>query len=195
MCSLQGEHYANMDQIYVAYLRQYCVLAEPKAVFTFCHPNFANASNERSANVEFVMDRPADLMGFAGYFHMNLYKDVTLSIVPSTYSEGMISWFPALIPLRELYRVQPGDTVALNIERKVDDCGVWYEWLLHHTVTVFFFFEHVSAVRPKWLLHIPTSEAPCIIEITQGKCVRQGRSNRPARQAARTVRCAGNPSI
>ncbi|KAL6727154.1 hypothetical protein Aduo_009054 [Ancylostoma duodenale] len=129
----QGEHYANMDQIYVAYLRQYCVLAEPKAVFTFCHPNFANDSNERSAEVEFVIDRPADLMGFAGYFHMNLYKDITLSIVPSTYSEGMISWFPALIPLRELYRVQPGDAVALNIERKVDDCGVWYEWFLHHT--------------------------------------------------------------
>ncbi|KIH56692.1 hypothetical protein ANCDUO_13127 [Ancylostoma duodenale] len=107
----QGEHYANMDQIYVAYLRQYCVLAEPKAVFTFCHPNFANDSNERSAEVEFVIDRPADLMGFAGYFHMNLYKDITLSIVPSTYSEGMISWFPALIPLRELYRVQPGDAM------------------------------------------------------------------------------------
>ncbi|KIH64111.1 Skb1 methyltransferase [Ancylostoma duodenale] len=111
--SRQGEHYANMDQIYVAYLRQYCVLAEPKAVFTFCHPNFANDSNERSAEVEFVIDRPADLMGFAGYFHMNLYKDITLSIVPSTYSEGMISWFPALIPLRELYRVQPGDAVSL----------------------------------------------------------------------------------
>ncbi|KAK6743909.1 hypothetical protein RB195_010917 [Necator americanus] len=129
----QGEYAANMDQIYVAYLRQYCALAEPKAVFTFSHPNFADESNERSAAVAFAIDRPADLMGFAGYFHMNLYKDVTLSIVPSTYSEGMISWFPALIPLRELYRVQPGERVALNIDRRVDDGGVWYEWFLHHT--------------------------------------------------------------
>ncbi|VDL81851.1 unnamed protein product [Nippostrongylus brasiliensis] len=129
----QGEHYANMDQIYVAYLRQYCALAEPKPVFTFTHPNFTNESNERSASIPFEVDRPADIMGFAGYFHMNLYKDITLSIVPSTYSEDMISWFPALIPLRELYRVQPLDKVALNIERKVDEHGVWYEWFLHHT--------------------------------------------------------------
>ncbi|VDO87954.1 unnamed protein product [Heligmosomoides polygyrus] len=127
----QGEHVANMDQIYVAYLRQYCSLAEPKPVFTFTHPNFANMSNERTASIPFELDRPADLMGFAGYFHMNLYKNITLSIVPSTYSDNMISWFPALIPLRELYRVQP---VTLNIERKVDDSGVWYEWFIHHTV-------------------------------------------------------------
>ncbi|PIO60303.1 hypothetical protein TELCIR_18202 [Teladorsagia circumcincta] len=122
-----------MDQIYVAFLRQYCALADPKPVFTFIHPNFDNLSNERSASISFEMDRPADLMGFAGYFHMNLYKDITLSIVPSTYSDDMISWFPALIPLRELYRVLPAEKVTLNIERKVDDSGVWYEWFIHHT--------------------------------------------------------------
>uniref|UniRef100_A0A7I4YC01 Protein arginine N-methyltransferase n=1 Tax=Haemonchus contortus TaxID=6289 RepID=A0A7I4YC01_HAECO len=131
----QGEHVANMDQIYVAFLRQYCALADPKPVFTFVHPNFENKSNERSASISFEMDRPADLMGFAGYFHMNLYKDITLSIEPSTFSDGMISWFPALIPLRELYRVLPTEKVALYIERKVDDSGVWYEWFIHHTDT------------------------------------------------------------
>ncbi|VDM56097.1 unnamed protein product [Angiostrongylus costaricensis] len=133
-CYPQGEYIANMDQIYVAYLRQYCALAEPKPLFTFNHPNFTKESNARSGWVSFEIDRPADLMGFAGYFHMNLYKDIALSIVPSTYSEGMISWFPAVVPLRELYRVQNGDTITLNIERKVDDTGVWYEWFIHHTV-------------------------------------------------------------
>lgn len=131
-CYPQGEYVSNMDQIYVAYLRQYCSLAEPKSLFTFSHPNFSNESNARSGWVSFDIDRPADLMGFAGYFYMNLYKDITLSIVPSTYSEGMISWFPAIIPLRELYRVQNGDKITLNIERKVDDAGVWYEWFIHH---------------------------------------------------------------
>ncbi|KAJ1345799.1 hypothetical protein KIN20_000415 [Parelaphostrongylus tenuis] len=121
-----------MDQIYVAYLRQYCALAEPKPLFTFSHPNFTSESNARSGWVSFEIDRPADMMGFAGYFHMNLYKDLALSIVPSTYSEGMISWFPAVIPLRELYRVQNDDKVTLNIERKVDETGVWYEWFIHH---------------------------------------------------------------
>ncbi|VDM72128.1 unnamed protein product, partial [Strongylus vulgaris] len=108
----QGEHFANMDQIYVAYLRQYCLLAEPKPVFTFSHPNLSKISNERNASIGFTVDRPCDLMGFSGYFHMNLYKDISLSIVPSTYSKGMISWFPAVIPLRELVRVQPGDQAS-----------------------------------------------------------------------------------
>uniref|UniRef100_A0A0K0D940 Protein arginine N-methyltransferase n=1 Tax=Angiostrongylus cantonensis TaxID=6313 RepID=A0A0K0D940_ANGCA len=133
-CYPQGEYIANMDQIYVAYLRQYCALAEPKPLFTFNHPNFTMESNARSSWVSFEIDRPADLMGFAGYFHMTLYKGIALSIVPSTYSEGMISWFPAVVPLRELYRVQNGDKITLNIERKVDNTGVWYEWFIHHTV-------------------------------------------------------------
>lgn len=60
----QGEHVANMDQIYVAYLRQYCSLAEPKPVFTFTHPNFANMSNERTASIPFELDRPADVSVF-----------------------------------------------------------------------------------------------------------------------------------
>ncbi|KAE9418954.1 hypothetical protein Angca_008125 [Angiostrongylus cantonensis] len=132
-CYPQGEYIANMDQIYVAYLRQYCALAEPKPLFTFNHPNFTMESNARSSWVSFEIDRPADLMGFAGYFHMTLYKGIALSIVPSTYSEGMISWFPAVVPLRELYRVQNGDKITLNIERKVDNTGVWYEWFIHHT--------------------------------------------------------------
>ncbi|KHJ99241.1 Skb1 methyltransferase, partial [Oesophagostomum dentatum] len=55
------------------------------------------------------------LMGFAGYFYMDLYKGISLSIVPSTYSKGMISWFPALIPLRELFRVHNGDKVSYSI--------------------------------------------------------------------------------
>ncbi|KAK6059155.1 Pex2 / Pex12 amino terminal region [Cooperia oncophora] len=146
----QGEQVASMDQIYVAFLRQYCNLAEPKSVFTFVHPNFDNQSNERSASISFEMDRPADLMGFAGYFHMNLYKDITLSIVPSTYSDDMISWFPAIIPLRELYRVLPGEKVTLNIERKVDDGGVWYEWFIHHTLSYCFIKVLYHVVHVPW---------------------------------------------
>uniref|UniRef100_A0A1I7WX72 HET domain-containing protein n=1 Tax=Heterorhabditis bacteriophora TaxID=37862 RepID=A0A1I7WX72_HETBA len=153
----QGQQIANLDQIYVVFLRQYCSLDESKPVFTFVHPNFLQKSNERSSAIEFKMDRTADLMGFAGYFHMSLYKDIALSIVPSTYSKGMISWFPALIPLRKLHRVKDGDNVSFKlhyriythhnfvhlviqpiqitflIDRKVDNNGVWYEWRLEYT--------------------------------------------------------------
>ena len=40
------------------------------------------------------------LHGFAGYFETVLYKDVVLSINPSTHSPGMFSWFPVLFPLQ-----------------------------------------------------------------------------------------------
>ena len=53
-------------------------------------------------------------MGFAGYFSMVLYKDVVLSTVPATHSKDMISWFPALLPLREFLRVQEGDEVRYS---------------------------------------------------------------------------------
>ncbi|CAD6190319.1 unnamed protein product [Caenorhabditis auriculariae] len=124
----QGSDVSNLDQIYVVYLRQFCPLALPKEVFSFEHPNFENVSNDRKALIEFDIDRPADIMGFAGYFDMVLYKDVMLSILPSTYSKGMISWFPAVIPLRDLLRVSNGDKIRFLIERKSDEHGVWYEW-------------------------------------------------------------------
>lgn len=52
------------------------------------------------------------LMGFAGYFDARLYGDCHLSIVPRNFTHGLISWFPALIPLRELYRLRAGNQVS-----------------------------------------------------------------------------------
>lgn len=77
---------------------------------------------ERTYNVLF------QLMGFGGYFDLQLYKNVWLSIEPATHTPGMVSWFPAVIPLRDQLRVDDGDKIRLNIERKVDATGVWYEW-------------------------------------------------------------------
>ncbi|KAF1760217.1 hypothetical protein GCK72_008463 [Caenorhabditis remanei] len=125
----QGNVVSNMDQIYVVYLSKYIPLAEStKPVFSFEHPNFLKKSNERSEIIEFVMDRNADLMGFGGYFDLQLYKTVMLSIEPSTQTAGMLSWFPAVIPLRDQLRVAEGDTIRLKIDRKIDEGGVWYEW-------------------------------------------------------------------
>lgn len=76
-------------------------------------------------------------MGFAGYFDLQLYKTVMLSIEPSTHTPGMVSWFPAVIPLRDQLRVGEGDRISLKIDRKVDNTGVWYEWHVEKKVTVF----------------------------------------------------------
>ncbi|CAL2037605.1 unnamed protein product [Caenorhabditis brenneri] len=125
----QGHVRNNMDQIYVVFLSKYIALADKtKPVFTFDHPNFQNSTNERSNCIEFKMDRNADVMGFAGYFDLQLYKNIMLSIEPSTHTSGMMSWFPAVIPLRHQLRVANGDKIRLKIERKVDAKGVWYEW-------------------------------------------------------------------
>ena len=52
-------------------------------------------------------------MGFAGYFTLTLYKDIMLSIEPKSHTPNMYSWFPAVIPLRKMERVHPGDKVGL----------------------------------------------------------------------------------
>ncbi|CAI4230322.1 unnamed protein product [Auanema sp. JU1783] len=129
----KGLQVANLDQVYVVFLRQCCHISEAEKVFTFDHPNFTQSSNERHAEIDFTLDVPADIMGFAGYFHMTLYKNITLSIEPKTYSKGMISWFPALLPLRKLHRVHAGDKIKFVITRKVDSEGVWYEWFINYT--------------------------------------------------------------
>uniref|UniRef100_A0A914V938 Protein arginine N-methyltransferase n=1 Tax=Plectus sambesii TaxID=2011161 RepID=A0A914V938_9BILA len=68
------------------------------------------------------------VMGFAGYFDSVLFDDVTLSILPATHSPGLISWFPALFPLRDPVRLKKDDQLNVDISRRLDDGGVWYEW-------------------------------------------------------------------
>ena len=79
----------------------------------------------------FILDTPIDnsryevrhfpikcdsmLHGFAGYFETVLYKDVVLSINPSTHSPGMFSWFPVLFPLQN----------PINLKKVIDI--VFYE--------------------------------------------------------------------
>jgi hypothetical protein len=68
-------------------------------------------------------------MGFAGYFDAQLFADFNLSIVPHRESTNMISWFPAVFPLRRTIRLNATDSIRLNIWRKIDaNTSVWYEW-------------------------------------------------------------------
>ncbi|TKR78230.1 hypothetical protein L596_019071 [Steinernema carpocapsae] len=119
---------ACFDQIYVACLRSYTPLAGLKQVFSFNHPNFDKHTNDRKISLSYVMDRDCEVMGFAGFFDVTLYKDVRMSILPTEITEGLISWFPALIPLRNMYRLKDGDKIEFHISRKSDAEGVWYEW-------------------------------------------------------------------
>ncbi|VDN41746.1 unnamed protein product [Gongylonema pulchrum] len=109
-------------------MRSICPLANPKPVFTFKHPNFDRTSNVRSNIVMFNVDMNSEIMGFAGYFEAQLYGNIHLSIVPQTHTRGLVSWFPALIPLRQPQRLQRGSKVLFHMNRKFDEQGVWYEW-------------------------------------------------------------------
>uniref|UniRef100_A0A1I8AVN4 Protein arginine N-methyltransferase n=1 Tax=Steinernema glaseri TaxID=37863 RepID=A0A1I8AVN4_9BILA len=119
---------ACFDQVYVACMRSYTPLAALKKIFAFEHPNIQGKSNDREVTVSYTMDRDCEVMGFAGFFDVVLYKNVFLSITPTEQTEGLISWFPALIPLRKLQRLRDGDKIDFHISRKSDDEGVWYEW-------------------------------------------------------------------
>lgn len=54
-------------------------------------------------------------MGFIGYFEAQLYDGCWISTVPQTQTDFLISWFPALIPLRQFIRLEEGSEVIFWI--------------------------------------------------------------------------------
>lgn len=56
--------------------------------------------NRRYEKLTFHINQECVLHGFSGYFDTILYKDVKLSIVPETHSQGMFSWFPIFFPIK-----------------------------------------------------------------------------------------------
>jgi protein arginine N-methyltransferase 5 len=134
---------------FVVKLFQFMELAPPQAVFRFDHPNTAAMSadgaegeegdvdNRRFTRLRFTSNETALLHGFAGYFHCTLYRDVVMSIEPSTHSDGMFSWFPVFFPLRHPLMVSKGGVVELCMWRKVSETAhkVWYEWAVTQPTT------------------------------------------------------------
>lgn len=56
--------------------------------------------NSRYEIKTFEVQQNSVLHGFSGYFDTVLFKDITLSIQPSTRSPGMFSWFPIFFPIK-----------------------------------------------------------------------------------------------
>lgn len=56
--------------------------------------------NTRYKKLSFTATQDSVIHGFSGFFDTVLYKDVVLSIVPETFSEGMFSWFPMFFPIK-----------------------------------------------------------------------------------------------
>lgn len=124
-----GKHHeAAFEMPYVVHLHNVRTLAEPQPVFTFDHPNWQMADNNRYCMNEFDIALDATIHGFAGYFHCTLYKDVFISIVPATHSPGMFSWFPMYFPLKEPQFITAGSRIRVHFWRINNGKNVWYEW-------------------------------------------------------------------
>ncbi|ESO87913.1 hypothetical protein LOTGIDRAFT_194048 [Lottia gigantea] len=119
------------EKPYVVRLHNCHVLTEPKSVFTFHHPNKDEViDNNRYISLEFQAEFNCVVHGFAGYFETILYKNITLSILPSTHSPGMFSWFPILFPIKTPMNIKAGNKIIMDIWRRCTDKNVWYEWTI-----------------------------------------------------------------
>jgi len=121
----------NFQKPYVVQLNNVYSIAPPKALFTFVHPKKnLKESNDRDGFLKFNISQDCILHGFAGYFETVLYKDVRLSIVPESFSDGMFSWFPAYFPLIKPILLDKGEEIQVNFWRCSDKYKVWYEWCM-----------------------------------------------------------------
>lgn len=124
-----GTSIAQMETAYVVRIHRGRTLATAKPCFTFEHPNrAAKIDNTRYIKLQFEVEEPSMMHGFAGYFETVLYGDVKLSINPETFSEGMFSWFPLYFPLATPVYVTPGKTINVNLWRRLSTTKAWYEW-------------------------------------------------------------------
>jgi len=119
---------------YVVKIHQGYVIDEPQEVFTFVHPNPAvnertgEADNSRYQSVKFSASVTCVMHGLVGYFDSKLFDQVYLSILPSSKSEGMFSWFPIAFPIKQPILVQKGDVIEVHFWRHTSKTRVWYEW-------------------------------------------------------------------
>ncbi|KAG8249111.1 Protein arginine N-methyltransferase 5 [Homalodisca vitripennis] len=93
----------NFEMPWVVHQQNRFPLAETQPLFTYYHPNKDPIiDNSRYKVLTFPVQTNSVLHGFTGYFETVLYGDVMLSIEPSTFSRGMVSWFPIFFPIKIL---------------------------------------------------------------------------------------------
>lgn len=126
--AMDSQH-ENAEQLYVVNMRNMYIIAPAQPLFTFDHPrNHLENNNDRYATLTFDIKQDCTLHGFAGYFNAILYKDINISIEPSTFSKGMFSWYPAYIPIKSSITLKKNEQLKVHFWRLSDASKVWYEW-------------------------------------------------------------------
>ncbi|KAL3276952.1 hypothetical protein HHI36_012317 [Cryptolaemus montrouzieri] len=114
---------------YVVHLVNFYKIDEPKALFTFSHPNWNQySSNERFKRLSFSATQDCLLTAFVGFFDTVLYGEIILSTNPKNHTENMASWFPIIFPLPEPMQIKGGSTIQVAFWRAESADKVWYEW-------------------------------------------------------------------
>ncbi|XP_034947446.1 protein arginine N-methyltransferase 5 [Chelonus insularis] len=132
-CDDKNKHpLAHFETPYVVYLHNKYHIAQEQPLFTFKHPNRDPViNNSRYAKKNFQVKANSVLHGFVGYFDVILFDNIVLSIVPTTHSPGMLSWFPIFFPIREPIQVKAGEVIELHFWRNCSPKNVWYEWSIN----------------------------------------------------------------
>ncbi|CAG2107263.1 unnamed protein product [Medioppia subpectinata] len=130
--------YGVFETGYVVYMRNFYAIDAPKPLFTFTHDNLtlkpSQRDNSRFKSLEFVAKVDTVCHGFAGYFEATLYKDITLSTVPSSHTTGMFSWFPIYFPIHSPVLIRADETLKVDFWRLTNRRQIWYEWLISHPI-------------------------------------------------------------
>ncbi|XP_035231294.1 protein arginine N-methyltransferase 5-like [Stegodyphus dumicola] len=122
---------AFFEMPYVVHLHNHTPLSSPQPLFTFIHPNRVEVpDNTRYGKLTFGIPYNCAVHGFAGYFDTVLYKDIKLSIHPTSHSPGLFSWFPIFFPLKDPIYVRSCDELDVHFWRCVSPRNVWYEWMV-----------------------------------------------------------------
>jgi len=119
---------AAFEQPYIVLQPNSYKPTKTKKLFSFNHPKKFLNTNSRYKCLQFEITSNMQLHGFSGYFDAVLYKDITISIEPSTYSVGMFSWFPVYFPIKDTMLVKSGNIISVHFWRCCDEHKVWYEW-------------------------------------------------------------------
>lgn len=98
---------------WLVFLSSVYYIDQPKELWRFDHPNLSEViDNQRNSKLNFTSKIDSVLHGFAGYFTSKLYKDIEISILPSSHTQGIQCYFsvhPCISKLEKLSTLNSQD--------------------------------------------------------------------------------------
>lgn len=116
----------SLDRPYLAIPTSYDVMGEYEKVWEYNFPG--NNESIRKKELSFSPAVSGKINAFEGCFVANLYRGISIGILPSLQEGYCNSWYPYLLPI-ENDNVTENSLVSFSIERcMTKDLAVWYTW-------------------------------------------------------------------